>query len=341
MNYKFTSLKPMLDLFKEEWALSAWKVSQKLWISRTITHKYLKALVAQGKIIKEWKSPYTVYKIWRAMENTWGKKKLKKQKEVIHLDYKTIKLGEEIFFKFSPKWDILRGIKWMQKWCDERDMFFKRTLKEYIQIYEYIESQRDKCGMLDAWEAFWKHFTENSLKEVFYADQYIYSQFGRWKLAEMAFYAKQSQNKALITETISEIFPKLECLIINNGFHAIAMTPWSVKRENQILSALKNELLQLNIPFINIIKYSPSWILIPQKSLKKPEDRIENAKSTIFIDDKHVWNYKKVLLIDDFVGSWATLNETAKKLKDEWVQVVYGFAFVWNTNLNYEVINEI
>jgi hypothetical protein len=48
-----------------------------------------------------------------------------------------------------------------------------------------------------------------------------------------------------------------------------------------------------------------------------------------------------VLLIDDFVWSWATLNETAKKLKYEWIKEVYWFAFVGNLDLSYEVINEI
>jgi hypothetical protein len=41
------------------------------------------------------------------------------------------------------------------------------------------------------------------------------------------------------------------------------------------------------------------------------------------------------------VWSWATLNETAIKLKAEWVKEVIGFAWVGNMNLNYDVINEI
>jgi hypothetical protein len=28
-------------------------------------------------------------------------------------------------------------------------------------------------------------------------------------------------------------------------------------------------------------------------------------------------------------------------LKNEWVNVIYWFAFVWNLNLEYEVINEV
>jgi predicted amidophosphoribosyltransferase len=46
-------------------------------------------------------------------------------------------------------------------------------------------------------------------------------------------------------------------------------------------------------------------------------------------------------LIDDFVGSGATLNETAKKLKNAWANKVIWFAFVGNLNLSYDVIREI
>jgi hypothetical protein len=35
------------------------------------------------------------------------------------------------------------------------------------------------------------------------------------------------------------------------------------------------------------------------------------------------------------------MNETAKKLKDDGVSEVIGFALVGNLNLSYEVINEI
>jgi hypothetical protein len=59
--------------------------------------------------------------------------------------------------------------------------------------------------------------------------------FGRGKLAELTFYAKQSQNKKLIAESIAEISPKLECNIHFEKYDAIAITPWSIKRQNQLL----------------------------------------------------------------------------------------------------------
>jgi hypothetical protein len=58
----------------------------------------------------------------------------------------------------------------------------------------------------------------------------------------MTFYAKQSQNKDLINSSIDEIILKLECFIKKNKFDAIAITPWSIDRKNQLLHFLKQSL---------------------------------------------------------------------------------------------------
>jgi hypothetical protein len=166
-------------------------------------------------------------------------------------------------------------------------------------------------------------------------------EFGRGKLAEVAFYAKQSQNKPLIKETLDLVLPKLLCLIQSGGFDAIAMTPWSIERRNQLLAYLRDALGVCDIPFVQVVKYYENGISIPQKSLKTRDERIQNARNTIYVHDKNISKYKKILLIDDFVGSGATMNETAKKLKDDGVQEVIGFALVGNLNLSYDVINEI
>ena len=115
----------------------------------------------------------------------------------------------------------------------------------------------------------------------------------------------------------------------------------SIDRKNQLLIILKSKLKELKKPFVNIIKYYFTGISIPQKSLKTRKERIENAKNTIFIDDKNIWKYKKIFLIDDFVWSGSTLNETGKKLKESWVKQIDWFAFVGNLNLSYDIINEI
>ena len=340
MNYKFTSLKPILDILSQGQEFSAWEISEHLWKSRQLVHKYLKQLINEWKIKKVGKTPHAKYRLLQESSDKTDYWELE-TREIVPLDYKTTKILEEAFFKFSPTWEKLTWVDWIVEWLQERNNNVHSSITEYLRLHTYFESQKDDCWMLHAEQSFWKHFEINYLEQVLYADQYIYWQFWRWKLSELAYYGKQLQDKNLISESIKIILPKLKCIISRWSFDAIAITPWSVKRENQILKILQKKLWVLKLPFVNVIKYSQSWILIPQKSLKKSEDRIKNAKSTIFIDDRHIWNYKKVLLIDDFVGSGATLNETAKKLKDEWVQEVVGFVFVGNTDLQYEVIYEI
>ena len=52
---------------------------------------------------------------------------------------------------------------------------------------------------------------------------------------------------------------------------------------------------------------------MPQKSLNKLEERINNAENTFVI--KGNISYKNLLLIDDAVGSGATLNQISGKIK--------------------------
>ena len=127
------------------------------------------------------------------------------------------------------------------------------------------------------------------------------------------FFAKQHQDKQQLKNLISLFYRNLECLLTTFDINAIALTPPSISRKVQILD-LVDQLVDPSIPRIPLIKYSPSKILISETSLRRPEERIQNVKNTIFIREEDI-DYHTVLLVDDFVGSGATLNETAIKLK--------------------------
>ncbi len=340
MSFQFKSLKQILDVFIWKEPLWATEISEKIWKSNVIVHKYLKELVTLWKIKKVWSWPVTKYKlVFKTNDKKLSDKKTRKID--INISFSDRKLLDDIFLKFSPDWAILKWFDWIKIWCEERALNGEDKIKAYINIYKHIQKLQDTCWLIDAKSAFWKDFDDVYLDNVYYADQYKWMDFWRWKLAELAFYWKQSQNKTLINETIDEVIYKLECLVRKNNYDAIGIVPWSIERKNQLLKILKNKLKNLFIPFVKIIKYYSSWIPIPQKTLKTREQRILNAKNTIFIDDRNISNYKKILLIDDFVWSWSTLNETAKKLKEQWVETVDWLAFVGNLNLSYEVINEI
>lgn len=71
------------------------------------------------------------------------------------------------------------------------------------------------------------------------------------------------------------------------------------------------------------------------------EQRIKNAENTIFVSSPQK-SYETVLLIDDFVGSGATLNIMAKKLKSMgYAKKIVAISLLGNIDTGYDVINEV
>lgn len=96
--------------------------------------------------------------------------------------------------------------------------------------------------------------------------------------------------------------------------------------------------LQVSLPLIDIKKMS-GLIPVPQKSLNKLDERINNADNTfgVFGDV----NYKTVLLIDDAVGSGATINQIAKKVLEKKIaKKVIGLSIVGSYK-GFEVITDV
>lgn len=337
MNTSFKIAKKIENLFLKNEILWVTEISNILWISRTIIHKAVKDLLIEKKIKKVGKWAHTKYKSLIFWKKSIEKKVLNEK----IVDFKTKKFFDENFYKFSPSWKLLEWFNWFQTWIYSRNFDFEKSVDKYKNIYNYVDSLKNTCWLLDVTNIFSKKFEKNYMEKVFYADEYSFMEFWRTKLAEMSFYAKQSQNKELINNSIDEIFYKIKCLIKIEKIDSIAITPWSIDRKNQLLGILKTRLKELNLPFVNLIKYFENGISIPQKSIKSKKGRIENAKNTIFVNDKNTKKYKKVLLIDDFVGSGATLNITAQKLKEAFIKEVIWFSFVWSLDLSYEVICEI
>jgi len=253
--------------------------------------------------------------------------------------YEEAKLLDEKFFKYDSDGRILKWVEGFLLRCKKRDLNPKHKISAFDAINQQINNHRTQCGLLNIINQFKIKHEYSALDELFYADAYTRAEFGRGALSEQMFFAKQHQDKQQLKSLISLFYRNLECLLTTFDIDAIGLTPPSISRKVQILD-LVDQLLDPSIPRIPLVKYSPSKILIPQKSLKRPEERIQNAKNTIFIRGEHI-DYHTVLLIDDFVGSGATLNETAIKLKTAWVKKIIGFAFFGNLDLKYEVINEM
>jgi hypothetical protein len=258
MGYRFWSIQQVLELFEISTSLSAADISKKLGKSTVIIHKYLRHLVETWVLEKKWVPPHTKYQLrntpWLNVQKS-SQIPSQEYPEII-IDYKSRKILDESFLKFTPTGEKLAWFQGMQVWCKERNLSFVSKAAEYVSIYAHLESIRNPCGAIDGTKYIKWIFPSSAIDTLLYMDQYTWMDFGRWKLAELAYFAKQSQNKVLIQNTLQEVLPKIECILSHQKIDAIWIIPWSIERKNQLLGNLKQALHTFWIPQIQIIKYS-------------------------------------------------------------------------------------
>ena len=97
--------------------------------------------------------------------------------------------------------------------------------------------------------------------------------------------------------------------------------------------------LNLELPEVVVLKAFADGVPVAQKSLSKLSQRITNAKETLFTKDASL-SFKTVLVIDDAIGSGATLVELARKLKKTGVKKVFGYAVVGSYK-GFDVISSV
>ncbi|OGC51130.1 hypothetical protein A2982_03005 [candidate division WWE3 bacterium RIFCSPLOWO2_01_FULL_39_13] len=295
--------------------------------SRQLMHRYLASLVKEGRVSKTGRPPKVYYYLSdKNPENVTEVKIPAPIKRYIDKHY----------FMITPLGEIKPGSEGFIEWCRTRNLPVEKTALEYKKTLDKYLAH-NKGGFINGMSKMKSTFDNVYVDAIYYLDFYSIERFGKTKLGTKLLYAKQSQNARLIREMSDEINPKINMLIEKEKADAIGFIPPTVKRETQIMKELQRN-LNTNLPVIKIIKIK-SDVAVPQKTLNKLADRIENAKMTIMIDDKRSFN--KVLLIDDAVGSGATINETAKSIKQKGVaQKVIGLA-ITGSYKGFDVISEV
>ena len=126
-------------------------------------------------------------------------------------------------------------------------------------------------------------------------------------------------------------------IIVHHHIDSVVFVPPTVPRAVQFMKVLETE-LALSIAKVNVIKVIGD-IRVPQKTLKKLADRVENAQHTFMVDN--MAKFKTTLIIDDAVGSGASINQIACKLKHaKHTNKVIGFAITGSLH-DFEVISEV
>ncbi len=296
-------------------------------ISRQAIFKQLKKLQEKGLVKKVGSPPKVFYSINKAIEGS---------NKVLIIDQSLKSLIQENFLDITSDGQRFEGVDGFIKWCERRGQDVDKTAEKYGQIMMKYD-QYKKAGLIDGMYKLKKSLGKVFLDEIFYLDFYSLEIFGKTKLGQMLLYAKQSQDRKLIRELVALVKGKITFVINNYKINAIAFVPPTVRRQVQFMKELQKE-LKINLPSIKLVKVYND-IVVPQKTLNKLEDRVNNARNTIFVDDNREFN--KVLIIDDALGSGATMNEIAEKLKSKGLaKTIIGLAITGSVS-GFEVISEV
>jgi len=316
------------DFVKENSPITVKNIVDDFWLSAQIIHRHLKKLIEENKIYKVWKPPEVYYFAVEIEDN------------VIQFDTNSDikKILENNFVNFWADWEVKYWEEWFIKWCDKRRIDPNKEIEIYIKTLEKYSKYKDKNWLINGMEKMNSTFDEVFLDKVFYLDFYSIEKYWKTLLWNLMLYAKQTNDKELAKKILEIISDKIYKLIDLYDIDSFAFIPPSIDRKVQLMDELK-KWLNLNLKELKLLKIFKDKP-VPQKSLNKKEDRVINASQTIFIwNNKFSW--RNILLIDDAVWSWATLNEIAKKIKQKNIaKNVYGLAIVWSYK-GFEVINEV
>ena len=313
----------ILKYIKDNLEASPKEISYAIGCSRQLAHRYLGRLLDEGRVEKIGKPPLVFYQY--------------KENPVSVVTEDSADYGSVDFIEITVDGRCLKGIDAFQYWCEIRNQPFQKTLSEYkltLKKYSqfvsngYIDGTRKLTGT--------KGFTEFGLFKLLYLDFYAIERFGKTKLGKLIHYGKQSQSRKLIAEITEIATPSVQSIIKEFKIDAVGYIPPTLPREIQIMAELERG-FGLKLPHLKITKVKGE-IVVPQKALSKIRDRILNTQKSIVVRDTN--KYNTVLLIDDAVGSGATLNETALKiLKKGVAKKVIGLA-ITGSYKDFEVLSE-
>ncbi|MBU0485440.1 MAG: hypothetical protein KKB30_13125 [Proteobacteria bacterium] len=297
-----------------------------------MVHRHLKSLLAAGTIRKLGTPPKVLY---RAVDPSQANVLPKLNQECI--DYIN---ANYLFVKADGQ--ILAGLEGFQQWAIKTDQHrhFQSLAEEYVKVHSrHDEMYRNNLGLIDATFKIEDTFSESSLDYLFYQDFYSIPKFGKTKMGQMVFLGKSGQNLAYIAKLADISSAYVKQIIETFNIDGIIFTPHSIPRKISFLNEYKR-FLGLTTPCSTLTKVFADNIPIAQKSLAKLSDRIENAQNTIFVKDENR-PFKRILVIDDAVGSGATLNTIAAKLKDICkTEFVCGYCLAGSLK-GFEVISEV
>jgi hypothetical protein len=293
----------------EDWTVV--QLTKELNVSKQLIHRILNDFIADGTLIKLGLPPKTVYRSLLYAS-------LVQEEALLPLDapkHKDADFLQAHFLLITETGEYLEGLNGFTIWCQKRDLPLEKTIKEFKETRKKYAAFYNVNGLVNGIEKIktTKGFDAIYIDQLYYLDFYAIERFGKTKLGAILHFAKQGQNKFLMHILLDAIKKQVFEFIKNHKIDAVGFVPPTIKRELQLMHFIQHG-LELKLPIVQIQKIS-GRIAVPQKSLNKIDERINNANKTFTIPELN--RYNKILLIDDAVGSGATLNQIARKIKEK------------------------
>ena len=319
----------LLKIVLKSDAVTIVSLATQLAISRQYVHVLVKKMLDNGKLKKMGTAPNVFYSI-NAINKTLESNNITYEKELFLNAH---------FLIVDALGNKLNGLKAMEYWCSNQQLPLQKTIDEFIETRKKYLAFYNKEHLINGLEklANTNGIGKLGVDELYYLDFYAIEPYGKTHLGCLMHYAKQGQNKKLMQIIVEEIKNRLQNIVVQHNIDAVLYVPPTIKRKLQITHFLEKE-LNVTLPKITIQKLS-NEIIIPQKALAKLFERVANAKNTFVVPSQK--KYNKVLIIDDAIGSGATINEIALKVKTQKIaKHIIGLA-VTGSYKGFEVISEI
>ncbi len=330
---KTDTAKRILELVRANGGMRPHELVQQLNLSPVAIHRQLKKLLLARAIQRRGTPPHVVY-----MESVVTTDDVQ-----VTFPPEIEQKLEEVYCYFTPSGEELNGtagfLAFLRRTQQMRDPLGRA--REFLDIVKKAEAfKADK--LIDGTEKIINTFEKCFLSKLYYTDFYSLPKYGKTRLGQYLLHGKSGQNIDLIRAIAACTKAQVKELLARHDIQAVAFVPHSIPRKIPFLGEYKR-LLNLSLPEITLIKGFAGTVPIAQKSLSKLSERAENARNTIFVKDSSI-SYQRILVVDDAVGSGATLNEVAKKMlhksRDAKSCKIYGYATVGSYK-GFEVIKEV
>jgi len=323
----------ILNLFRSSPEITVKEVVDRTGASKQMVHIAMKQLLDEGLVLKLGRTPKTVYRI-----NT-SPSKTKELSPSYSVTKNELDFLQKHFIVVTEIGNLLEGMDAFVHWCEQRKLPVKKTLDEYRITKKKLDGLYDNKGNVNGSAKLQntKEFKEIHLNQLFYLDFYAIERFGKTRLGTILHYAKQGQNKFLMKMLVEDIHDRIMQFVTQHKADAICFIPPTIRREVQLMKYLQTH-IRIPLPVVDVKKMS-GLIPVPQKSLNKMDERIRNAENTFAVTE--TGKFKHIILIDDAVGSGATLNQIAGKIKSKKIaSKVTGLAVVGSLK-GFDVVTDV